>query len=364
MKKLFGLLSVILFFGFAGSSFAQISWAGDFQVRPRYDMKNWRDFGSGGIKLNNDMYYLLKATLDVSADIGDGFFAKTRLEHYGIAGYIWTNRLFGDVPPLANTNDLIGRPTVNFNLLYFGVNKPEWGVEAGIFPIDGIANPLLDIHYMPQLMIDIPFALYRLNSLVGAFGYINAGPGKIDIFASNDQNNAYIEAVNGTVVSDRHDTYTFGLDYSFKVSDFWFQPEVMLTWASDSVAAPVSYGFNLSTPEFSGIRLGGSAAFSKQDKDFTAKYDAQLFRIKLDAKFGPGALQAWYDIAKRTDKFETGDIDNNFTYIWLMYKFPVFSSEHGAFSIIPRWRHITQKVDNAVDFSREKIECLFSISFK
>ena len=56
------------------------------------------------------------------------------------------------------------------------------------------------------------------------------------------------------------------------------------------------------------------------------KYNASLFRIKADAKIGSGNAEAWFDIAKRTDKL-TRDIDHNFTYLWLMYKIPVYSSD-------------------------------------
>ncbi len=359
MKKLFFILSAILIFCINGNIKAQISWKGDLQVRPRYDIKDSHDYGV----LNKDMYYLLKATLDVDADLGEGFFGSVRLEHYNYAGYTYTSGAGNPNAALAGSNDIIGRPTVNFDLMYFGVHKKEWGIEGGIFPISGIANPLLDVHYMPMKMIDIPFTIYRSNSLVGAQGYITAGPGKIDLLVSNDQNEYYEEDVFGKVLHDKHDVYTFGGDYSFKASGFWFQPMLLVTWASDSVAAPVSYGLNFSTPEFSNIKLGASAAFSNQNVDGTAKYNASLFRIKADAKIGSGNAEAWFDIAKRTDKL-TRDIDHNFTYLWLMYKIPVYSSDHGAVSIIPRWRHMTEKVDNAMDFSREKIEVLFSLSFK
>ncbi len=363
MKKLFVSLSVVLLFGLTGSTFAQISWSGDLQVRPRYDLKNAHTYGG----VTKDLYYMLKATLDFSADIGDGFFAKTRLEHYNYAGYVYTSNAGVANPILTGSNDIIGRPVVNFDLMYFGVHREGWGLEGGIFPISGVANPVLDLHYMPMIIIDIPFTLYRSNSLVGIQGYVAAGPGKIDYFVSNDQNQLYEEDVNGTVLNDKHDTYTFGADYSFKVSDWWFQPTAMVTWASDSTAAPLSYGLNLSTPEFSGFKFGGNAAFSTQNVDGTPKYNAQLFRIKVDAKLGPGSLQAWYDFAKRTDKSPvTGvaDVDHNYTYLWLLYKIPVYSSDHGSVTIIPRWRHMTEKVDNAKDYAREKIECLFSIAFK
>ncbi len=360
MKNLFVLLSVVLFLGFAGSTFAQFDWSGDLQVRPRYDIKNSNDYGG----VSKDLYYMLKATLDLKVDVGEGFFAKVRLEHYNYAGYFYTSNAGVANPILAGSNDIVGRPVVNFDLMYFGIHKDCWGLEGGIFPISGVANPVLDVHYMPMVLVDIPFTLYRSNSLVGIQGYVKAGPGKVNYFVSNDHNELYEEDILGTVLTDKHDVYTFGADYAFKVSDFSIQPTAMITWASDSVSAPFSYGLNLSTPEFSGFKFGGSAAFSTQSVDGTLNYDAQLFRIKADAKFGPGALQAWFDIAKRTDKFMTGDVDHKYTYLWLLYKFPIFSSDHGSFSITPRWRHITEKVDNFKDFAREKIELLFAITFK
>jgi hypothetical protein len=360
MKNIFVMLSVTLMLMFSGSTLAQFNWSGDLQVRPRYDIKNFHDYGG----VTKDLYYMLKATLDLKVDVGDGFFGMVRLEHYNYAGYTYTSNAGVPNPILAGSNDIIGRPTVNFDLMYFGIHQDSWGIEGGIFPISGVANPVLDVHYMPMILVDIPFTLYRSNSLVGIQGYVKAGPGNIDYFVSNDQNELYEEDINGTVLNDKHDVYTFGADYSFKVSDFWFQPTAMITWASDSVSAPISYGINLSTPDFSGFKFGGSAAFSTQSVDGTQNYDAQLFRIKADAKFGPGALQVWYDFAKRTDKFTTGDVDHNYGYLWLLYKFPVYSSDHGTFSITPRWRHITETIDNTRDYAREKIELLFAITFK
>jgi len=359
MKKYYLVLTAFLLLGFGYNTFAQIAWSGDLQVRPRYDIK---DYGSYGGKVN-DMYYMLRAGLNVKADLGNGFFGKIRLEHYNYAGYVFTSGAGTPNLPIPGSNDVIGRPTVNFTQMYFGVHKKNWGVEAGIFPISGIANPLLDIHYMPKKMIDIPFTIYRLNTLVGVYGYITAGPGKIDLFASIDKNQSYKEDITGKVLNDKHDTYSFNVDYSFKISDFWFQPDLIFTWASDSVSAPVSYGLNFATPEFSGVKVGASAAFSSQNVAGTAKYDAHLYRIKLQGKVGPGSFEVWYDIAKRTDKF-TKNVIHDFTYLWLLYKIPVYKAKHGALTIIPRLRHMTEKVANTQNYARNKIEVLFVMSFK
>jgi len=373
MKKLFVLLSVCFVFGLTGSSLAQISLSGDLQVRARDDIKDNGKYGG----FTDDLYYMLRAGLNVNADIGDGFFGKMRLEHYNYAGYIYTAQSgldnYTNAPIIPGSNDLIARPTVNFTQLYLGVSRDQWGVEAGIYPINGLANPILDVHYMPYIMVDIPFLLYRLNSLTGLSGYIAAGPGKINLFVSNDYNGSYAEDINGTDLLLKHDSYTIGLDYDFKVADFGIQPIGIISVASDSVPAPVSYGINLSSPDFSGFKVAFDAALSNQKVSGTPMYDAQLFRIKAEFKPGFGSIEGWFDIAKRTDKDvssgEAGvtDVDHNYTYLWLLYNIPIMNSEHGSLTMTPRVRRITEKVDTEgfnKDFTRYKIELLFSMAFK
>ncbi len=375
MKKLFVLLSVCMFFGLTGSSLAQISLSGDLQVRARDDIKDLGDYGG----YSDDLYYMMRAGLNVSASIGDGFFGKIRLEHYNYAGYIYSAQSgldnYSNAPIIPGSNDLLARPTVNFTQLYLGVNRENWGVEAGIYPISGLANPILDIHYMPNIMVDIPFTLYRLNTLTGISGYVAAGPGKINLFVSNDYNGSYAEDVNGNDLMNNSDSYTVGANYDFKVAGFEVQPIGIISIASDSVPKPVSYGINLGTPDFSGFSLDLDAAASKQTEAGTANYDAFLVRIKAEFKPGFGSIQGWFDIARRTDKDvllpnESGDmadIDHNYTYLWLLYNIPIYSSDHGSLTLTPRVRRITEKIDNDFfkkDYTRYKIELLFSMSFK
>lgn len=373
MKKLFGLITVCFLLGLTGSSFAQLSLSGDLQVRARDDIKDNGSYGN----YSDDLYYMLRAGLNVKADLGDGFFGKMRLEHYNYAGYIYTAGSGMDAstvaPTIPGSNDIIARPTVNFTQLYLGVNRDKWGIVAGIFPINGITNPILDLHFMPNKMIDIPFTLYRLNTLVGISGYFAAGPGKINYFVSNDFNGNYVEDAEGNDFNNPHDSYTIGANYDFKVSGFGIQPIAMIRVASDSVAAPASFGINLLSPDFSGFKVGFDAALSSQSVDGTSKYDAQLFRIIASVDPGFGSIEGWFDIAKRTDKDmpfgETGmvDVDHNFTYLWLLYKIPIFKSEHGSLTMIPRVRRMTEKVDTEgynMDFTRYKIELLFAMAFK
>jgi len=363
MKKVLSFLTALLIFGIWNSSFAQIKMSGDLQVRPRYDMK---DNGSYGGK-TNDMYYMMRARMNFKANLGDGWFGHIRLSHYNYAGYFYSSGLDVNSPSILG-NELIARPSVNFNLAYFGYHGKSWGVEGGIIPMNALKDPILDAHYYANKMIDIPFTIYGLNSKVGFQGYFTAGKsGKINWFATKDFNEKYSEDINGNVLGDNHDIYTFGLNYALKAGGFFFQPEVMFTWASDSMMAPVTFGANFATPKFGGYTLSLNGAYTSQKTDGTAQYDGYLFRIKLQGKVGTGTAQIWYDIAKRTDNGFNGvgpDVDHNYGYLWAAYKIPVMKSAHGAVTIIPRVRYITETVDNAKDYSRAKIECLFVASFK
>lgn len=361
MKK---LLTFLFILAFSSISFAQISFSGDMQVRPRFDIKNWNDYGNKGVGKTEDMYYMLRARVNINAKVGGGWYAKTQLAHYNYANYAFTNGL-ASYAPLLSDDDLMARPTVNFTEMYLGYKSKAWGFQAGVVTESGLKNPLLDLHFHPYKIIDIPWTINHDASFYGGKLNIAAGPGNINFMAALRVNNSLKEDVQGsTIGNDYHDVYAFGLNYSFKVADFWFQPALLLDWASDSLQAPISYGLNFATPKFSGWQFGATAAFTSNSVDGTAQYDGSLIRVKATGKLGPGALIAWYDFDKRTDNFTSGDIDHDYTYLWLAYKFTIAKYDNGAAIVMPRWRHMTEKVDNAKDYSRDKIECLFIVTFK
>ncbi len=350
MKKLLTLLMVL---AFTGGLFAQITVKGDVQVRPRLDIK---DNGSYGSK-KTDGYYMYRTRINVSAKIGDGWFAKARLAHYNYAEYGFTNGLEFDYPD----KNIHRRNTVAFTQMVLGLDRESWGVKGGVLPFSGLANPMLDIHYFPTKMIDIPWTIHGLGSRFGFAGYVKAGPGKINIAATLDANLFTLENAGAANV-DNHDTYTLGVDYNLKVAGIGIQPAVYYTWASSDIAAPMTYGINLKSPKFAGFTVGATAAMTTNSVDNTSKYDGSLFRIKLDGKVGPGSVSAWYDLAKRTDKGTT-DVDHDYTYLWLMYKYTAYKGEHGKVLLAPRWRMATEKVTGSKDFTRHKIEFLVIAAF-
>ena len=362
MKKLLTLVMVLLF---AGSLLAQVTITGDAQVRPRLDLKDWGGYGKDGSRTGldsqSDMYYMYRFRINVKADIGGGWYAKARLAHYGYAEYGFTSGL-GMGSNLGGDRDVTAKPSVAFTQMFLGYKSEMWGFMGGQIPMNGITNPMLDVHYYPNKMIDIPWTIYGLGSHFGFAGYVKAGPGKVNITATKDANNLTKENVDGTKTTDLHDSYTFGVNYEFKVAGFKLQPALYYAWADKNIAAPMTYGVNLTTPKFAGFSFGATAAFTSQSVAAAGKYDGSFFRVKVGGKLGPGALSAWYDMATRTDKGAT-DIEHNFSYLWLMYKFTAYKGEHGAVIIAPRWRMIGEKVDNMMDYSRNKIECLVIAKF-
>jgi len=363
MKKLLTLLMVL---AMAGTLFAQVTFSGSAQVRPRLDVKDWGGFAKDGSKTGldaqTDMYYMYRFRINMAATIGGGWYAKARLAHYGYAEYGFTSGL-GMGANLGGDRDVTAKPSVAFTQMFLGYKNDTWGFMGGVIPMNGIANPMLDVHYYPNKMIDIPWTIYGLGSHSGFAGFDNAGPGKLNITATKDANNMTKENVDGTKPTDLHDTYSFGFNYDFKVAGFGIQPAVYYSWADKNVVAPITYGVNLTTPKFAGFSFGATAALTSNSVSNTAKYDGSFFRIKAGGKVGPGAISAWYDLAKRTDK-GTVDVDHDYSYLWLMYKFTAYKGDHGVVVLAPRWRMIGEKVTNAMDFSRNKIEFLVIAKFK
>jgi hypothetical protein len=349
MKKLFSILTALLVIGFWANTSAQVKISGDLQVRPRYDMKDYGNYG--GVK--NDMYYMLRAQINVNANIGDGWYTKIRLGHYNYAGYAFTNGLM-----LSGT--FIPNPTVNFNLACFGYKGKNFGIGGGIYPLNGIANPMLDLHFYPSAPLDIPFAIKQLNNVVGFRGWVNLGPGKLNVSSVLTGNGFYQEDAAGNVVEDTHDSYVLGFDYAMKVAGFSIQPVFLYTYANDKNAAPMTYGVNVATPKFGGFGFGVSAGMTSNSADSTQEYSGMLARFKVTGKVGPGTVILWYDYAKTTYKY-TGspDVDENFGYIWAAYKIGL--SKHVI--AMPRVRIYSDKIDNSKDYRRTKAEILFIAKF-
>lgn len=377
MKKILLPFFIILF---SFSLYAQMKVSGDFRVRPRYDIRDAGDYGN----YQSDYYYMYRARINVRFDIGDGWFFKTQLGHNGFGGYDFTTYLSQNSNiPIAVEG--ANRPSVHFMQAYYGKQTEEWGLIGGIIPVGCFTNPIYDVHYYPTLLLDVPFLLFSADAAFGFDAYLKLGPGKLGVKLLADHNDYSIEDADGNDLVDLNDGYTIAADYTFKVKDFTLQPMLMYAFAPDNYISPFTFGINLTSPKIGKTTFGASFIMSTQDESWyyaggvdpvqhtppyeevTAnrpEYDVYQFRIKMANQLSDKISSLlWVDFAQRTDKFDSGDVDHDYFFIWAMLNYTVFKSDKGSVVISPTVRIKSEKVDNAVDALRSKYEISTTISF-
>ena len=361
MRKLIIAVAAMLLVAMAGSTMADVTWSGDARLRPRLDIRDRGEFGNK----TTDGYYYYRARLNLRGDIGDGWFGHVQLGTNGFA--YWTGK-FGDPTggskPSSSSVDGASRGPVDFMLLYFGRKTKEFGYWGGLIPLDGLSNPVLDVHYYPSIMIDVPYFLYSNNGAHGFAGFVAFGDHKLNATLLVDNNDGILtEDPDGDVVSSTHDQYSVMLDAPLKAGKATIQPVVILTAADAGMDAPITFGANLTSPKVGQFTFYATAAMSMQRAGGEAnEYDAMYFRGKTVGTVGPGKLTAWVDVANV--KNDASDVERKFFYIWLDYAINIYKSDQGSVDIKPTWRHIKREQDGSLDETREKIELTIDFKFK
>ena len=358
MRKI-RLLSLIILGVLSGAN-AEITLSGDARVRPRLDVKDNGEFGNK----TEDIYYLYRARIQLAADIGDGYFFKTRLGHNGAA--YWTGKFGEGTTPTSTSLTGSGRGTVDFMELYFGYKGHTYGWSAGIIPVSG--TPLKDIHFYPELALDLPYVIFN-NSAAHGFdlNYELAG-NRLDLKILVDDNAGIKISEDGDVLDSlsTRDQYTLDLSYPVSLLGFKVVPEVLYTVADEGGAAPLTYGAEFALPKVAGFGLSSFAGLTKQTVEDstkgTEKYQGWIARAKMSGKIGPGVFTAWYDVA--ATNYEVDDITANFSYLWLSYTYVLHKSDMGSISLAPTYRLLTKKIEDTTDYSRAKLELTTQITFK
>lgn len=363
MRKLLIAVTAILLIAMAGSTMAEVVWTGDARIRPRMDIRDRGDYGN----TTTDGYYYYRARLNVKGNIGDGWFGHVQLGTNGFA--YWTGK-FGDPSasgnskPSSSSVDGASRGPVDFMLIYFGRKTTEFGYWGGLIPLNGLSNPLLDVHYYSNVMVDVPYFLYSNNGAHGFAGFVAVGDHKLNATLIVDDNEGIkTEDPDGNLISKTHDQYSMMFDALLKAGKATIQPVVIVTAADAGMDAPMTFGANLTSPKVGQFTFYATAAMSMQRAGGdAAEYDAMYFRGKAVGSVGPGKLTAWVDVANK--KFDAVDIERKYLYWWLDFAIPVYSSDQGSVSIKPTWRHIKREQDGSLDETREKIELTIDFKFK
>jgi hypothetical protein len=341
MRKM--LLTALLFTMLLTTAFAQVRITGDVRVRPRIDIK--KD-ASG--ELSNQQLILYWGRLNLDADIGGGYSFHTKLASNWVghwAGYMGSQEAFPNAAGLGND-----RPTITFMELSMSKNAGNWGVSAGNLPLNGVVNHIVDLHYYPTSPVDIPWAIKHVQSFQGFSGFVNAGPGKLNLALSVDanQNNSTAELVNRK---------TLMADYGATFGGISVKPQMAMTMDNDSTAAPMTMGAGVSA-KVAGFTLSGTYLMTSNTVENSGKYDGSHIRAGVKGTVGPGFLLAWYDIATHTPD---GADQQDFNHLWVLYKYTVHSSDNGAFVLMPTLRLINHETTK---FSRSKLELTCQLNFK
>ncbi len=367
----------------------QVTFAGDARFRPRLDLDDRTGDPAAGFNMTR-VYYQYRLRLDMTGAIGDGYYVRSRLAHNGIAFYSRGGR--GELPdvmgsPLNTISEpMASRNSVDFMYMYIGRSTPTFGFDMGLIPIPGFSNPLWDLHYYPNLMIDVPYFIWNTDGGFGGHMFADVGPGRLTLYALLDRAlSEHREDPDGVTTRDHDDQHTLVASYSLPLGPVTVMPMVMKAFAgslderpggvtdpaaSGTFNAPLTVGGQLTLPPLGPLTptLFGGFTRSTQDGSIdapTPAYDGWLARARLTGKVGPGHVLVWADLAQRTDKPAAAeDVTTDFFHVWLNYRIPVYESDRGHFSIGPEWRIINIARDDATLRRRHKIEINFDVAFR
>jgi hypothetical protein len=304
--------------------FAQAKITGDVRVRPRMDTS---EDGSG--ELHNKIYTLYWGRLNVDADIGGGWSFHSKLATNWVGH--WSG-VMGENTQKGGTSGFVDRPTVSLMEISMGKNAGNWGFKAGNLPLNGVADHIVDLHYYPKSPVDIPWAIYHLQSIQGINGFVKAGPGKLNLALSVDAN-----ANNST--TETKNTHTLLVNYSGAFGPVTVKPQMAMTMTNEGTAAPTTMGAGVSA-KVAGFTLSGTYLMTSNTVEGSYKYDGTHIRAGVKGTVGPGFLLAWYDMATHTPD---GGVASNFSYIWALYKYTIWSGDKGALVVMPTVRIATGK---------------------
>ena len=327
--------------------FAQAKITGDVRVRPRMDVTT-ADADADAV---TKQYLLYWGRLNVDADIGGGWSFHTKLATNWVGH--WSGVMGENTQKGVGYSGAQDRPTLSLMEISMNKNAGNWGFSAGNLPLNGVANHIVDLHYYPTAPVDIPWAIYHVQSFQGFSGFVNAGPGKLNLALAVDEN------LNSDEGDGKVNTKTLMADYGATFGGITVKPQMAMTMTNDSTAAPMTMGAGVSA-KVAGFTLSGTYLMTSNTVEGSGKYDGSHIRAGAKGNVGPGFLLAWYDIASVTP--DGGDA-TDYSFLWLLYKYTVHSSDKGSMVVMPTIRMRTGEPGNS-DYSRNKFELTFQLNFK
>ncbi|NQU45934.1 MAG: hypothetical protein HQ516_02645 [Chlorobium sp.] len=377
MKKMLSLAAMFAVLAYASPASAELKISGDASTRLRGQYID--DNGNN----TDDLYFSYRVRLKGAADLGDGYFFKTMLTNDNLAGG-WTS---------VGTNNTESAE-IEVSNFYFGRKMEESHYAIGRLPMGSFNNPIYDLALYPipragvygstRYTLDIPFATYNMDRMFGMNYGTKIGDGELNttliVFSEDSDGNTESEG-DGFF----GDSYGLHLSYKFNVGDITIDPQaiIALTDGDGNVYQNVSsntVGANIAFPAgripvigADDVKLSVSGFYTwctdnngKYDATTTTTvdYDAILLRLKAEK----GSAMAWVDYSRANDDTNGRKADYDSVFLWAQYKFSIYESAAGSFSLTPALRYLASTTDNAetdteTDYSKVRTELIATVTF-
>jgi len=377
MKKMLSLAALAAVMAYASPASAELKLGGDASVRVRSEFKST----TTGEDNRDDVSFQYRVRLKAAADIGSGYFFKAMImnENANIAGG-WQK--------LAENAERIELDVSNF---YFGRMMENSHYMMGRLPLNSLNNPVFDLTLYPMQPLGQPVFNINFDRVYGMNYGMKLGDGEANAtFVVLDN--------NSTIVSDNendglfNDGYALHLAYKTTIGDVTIEPQVITVLTQSNIrdqdeviaystgdtsanynlannVTPVTFGANASMP-VGDAKMSCSAFYTICDdtNDGTVSYAANrradyhgaLLRLKGES----GPVMAWIDYSASKDKVT--DTNYSGTFVWAQYKYNVYESAAGSFTLQPtlRWLATSKEtVDTDVDASTLRAELWATVSF-
>jgi len=352
MKKyiILGMLIII-----SSVAFATLKISGHADIRPRFDMKDYED-GEGNLtKQLHNLYFQYRARVNIRADIGEHYYFNGMLGHNALA--MMTNMADGTAKPKEGSDNTAQAPSVDWMQLYIA-RDGDFGWQFGRVPLAG--NILLDMHYYPTKVHDLPFLIYNNNAYTGGKVYARLGDGRLTGIIAIDQdvvNHESYDAGDSTVTDQ--DGMTVALQYDRKFGKLSVSPEIYYS-AHKSNQNPLTVGALLGYDVAEFHLFGGAGYTRSREAD---RYDGYTYQVGAKRKLGPGSLKADYNGAM-VDRSSHGGAETEFSFWKIAYYYKIAAGQHGDLTLRPQWRHYRKQVIDGEGYIRNKWELYLSINFK
>jgi hypothetical protein len=374
MKKMLSLAAMFAVLAYASPASAELKLSGDASMRLRGQFED-TEVNDNATTNTDDLNFAYRLRLKAAADLGNGYFVKALLttdttNNLGLSAGGWNTVTGGEDAEL------------DISQLYFGRMQENCHWMVGRLPLNSVNNPIFDLTLYPIVygigsgspvgLADTAVATYNMDRVYGLNYGGKLGSGEANatlVVFDNNMRGDHAGEGNGIF----NDGYALHLSYKDKLGEVTVEPQAIISLTNlDGLVyqgiTPNTFGLNMTVPA-GDAKIGMSALYTACDDTSDAgeevDYSGYLLRLKGEV----GNFLAWVDYNQTSDKTDGKDDDYDNLFVWAQYKFNVYESAAGSFSLTPTVRYWAAGYEDNdgnsadVDYSRLRTELVATVTF-